>query len=108
MDRGRVGDERGSKETDGCPLTNTSDRAPVVMSMSLCSQCPWVYLEIELDGIVLKRYAYMQGFRWMEPSGMRRRIECVLIFMSGQGCCCQGYRTLRGIVECLIGHAVEV
>jgi hypothetical protein len=21
MDRGRVGDERGSKETDGCPLT---------------------------------------------------------------------------------------
>jgi hypothetical protein len=24
MDRGRVGDERGSKEIDGCPLTSTS------------------------------------------------------------------------------------
>jgi hypothetical protein len=23
MDRGRVGEDRGSKETDGCPLTNT-------------------------------------------------------------------------------------
>jgi hypothetical protein len=25
MNRGRVGEERGSKETDGCPLTGTSD-----------------------------------------------------------------------------------
>jgi hypothetical protein len=23
MDRGRVGEDRGSKETDGCPLTDT-------------------------------------------------------------------------------------
>jgi hypothetical protein len=24
MDRGRVGEDRGSKETDGCPLTDTA------------------------------------------------------------------------------------
>jgi hypothetical protein len=24
MDRGRVGEDRGSKETDGCPLTHIS------------------------------------------------------------------------------------
>jgi hypothetical protein len=26
MDRGRVGEDRGSKETDGCPLTVVSFR----------------------------------------------------------------------------------
>jgi hypothetical protein len=25
MDRGRVGEDRGSKETDGCPLTKTTN-----------------------------------------------------------------------------------
>jgi hypothetical protein len=25
MNRGRVGEERGSKEMDGCPLTHTTD-----------------------------------------------------------------------------------
>jgi hypothetical protein len=27
MDRGRVGEDRESKETDGCPLTETSGKA---------------------------------------------------------------------------------
>jgi hypothetical protein len=27
MDRGRVGEDRGSKETDGCPLTHSAQAA---------------------------------------------------------------------------------
>jgi hypothetical protein len=29
MDRGRVGEDRGSKETDGCPLTIATDNMAV-------------------------------------------------------------------------------
>jgi hypothetical protein len=30
MDRGRVGEDRGSKETDGCPLTDTAGSVTVI------------------------------------------------------------------------------
>jgi hypothetical protein len=38
MDRGRVGDERGSKEMDGCPLTETAvtiEMAVAVITMTV-------------------------------------------------------------------------
>jgi hypothetical protein len=31
MDRGRVGGDRGSKETDGCPLTSTLMHQTIAM-----------------------------------------------------------------------------
>jgi hypothetical protein len=33
MDRGRVGEDRGSKETDGCPLTLTDLRRILHLSL---------------------------------------------------------------------------
>jgi hypothetical protein len=32
MDRGRVGEDRGSKETDGCPLTERASKVIQLMA----------------------------------------------------------------------------
>jgi hypothetical protein len=43
MDRGRVGEDRGSKETDGCPLTCTSFTLIYIFTLDF----PW----LDLSGV---------------------------------------------------------
>jgi hypothetical protein len=37
MNRGRVGEERGGKETDGCPLTDATEEVSLYVSHGKCT-----------------------------------------------------------------------
>jgi hypothetical protein len=51
MDRGRVGDERGSKEMDGCPLTAMSPANIDVKGLSFAylRYLPWMMHTLDSD-----------------------------------------------------------
>jgi hypothetical protein len=70
MDRGRVGEDRGSKETDGCPLTvmdryfNGSDEEERVRR-----------IEDALD----RKRTFKEGEEWLarESRKMEAMLECI-------------------------------
>jgi hypothetical protein len=51
MNKGRVGEERGGKETDGCPLTSPPLQKH---SVTMCKDCQEVARSALVKGIELK------------------------------------------------------
>jgi hypothetical protein len=51
MNRGRVGEERGSKETDGCPLTAIGDGQS--LERMVCFLCHLVLLDLMVINVAI-------------------------------------------------------
>jgi hypothetical protein len=67
MDRGRVGEDRGSKETDGCPLTGTIDICGILLDIGMHA----VNTSFPLRAIALLQLIHQSTsceFRWKQSN----------------------------------------